>query len=116
MKDSLYGDLLKNIGMEIGNVIVGRHSEELDDMLLSYGEYPISENESIKASDCQIILWIKHLPHPKTDLQWQILEAILKTGQKRNLIERFTNVRSTAHSTPYYSGIERRKIKPLRTF
>lgn len=113
MDDKFFGDLYKDIGMEIGNVVVNDTGIDIDDMKLSYEEYPYSV-KLLNSSDCQIILWLKFLPDPKNPKQWNIIEEILRIGVSRNIIKRFTDIRSPI-STPYY-GHERRKIKPIRIF
>lgn len=113
MKDLLYGDLLKNIGMEIGNIIVASHTINMDSLELNRKEYPKTEKEIVHSSDCQIILWIKHLPDPRSNEEWVVMETIIQIGKSRNLINRFTDIRiSDPGST--YEGEERRKNKPIR--
>lgn len=113
--DDYYADMYKNMGIEVGNVIVSSLKTNFDDMRLSDNEYPLSDKQILEASDCQLILWIKFLPTPSTTEHWNIIDVLIRFAEKRMLIKRFTDVRSESLSTPYY-GAERRTTKPLRIF
>jgi hypothetical protein len=115
-KDSLYADLIKNMGMEIGNVIVDKNPITLDRIELSHEEYPTNPNIMTTSSDCQILLWIKYLPSPNTPEEWNIVDALIREAQKRGLIDRYTDVRNPNSSVMSYHENDRRKNKPLRIF
>ena len=82
---------------------------------LSYDEYPLSDEQILHASDCQLIVWIKFLPTPSSTEQWNTIDGLIRFAERRVLIKRFTDVRNESLSTPYY-GTERRTTKPLRIF
>lgn len=111
-RDLNFRDMIGDIGMEIGNVIVLNSQINIDSLELSRKEYPKNEMEVINSSDRLLLTWIEHLPEPKTNDEWNIFEAILKVGQTRNLITRYTDLR--IRDSNDYNGEERRKTKPLR--
>lgn len=113
--DDYFKDMYKNMGIEVGNVIVSSLKTNFDDMRLSYDEYPLSDEQILHASDCQLIVWIKFLPTPSSTEQWNTIDALIRFAERRVLIKRFTDVRNESLSTPYY-GTERRTTKPLRIF
>jgi hypothetical protein len=114
MKDPLFDDsLLKDIGMEIGNIIVTASNVHMEDLTLSHNEYPKSEGQILHSSDCQILLWIKHLPDPRSNEEWVIIETIIQIGKKRQLIKRFTDIR-IPDAESNYEGPDRRRTKPIR--
>lgn len=107
-----FRDIIENVGIEIGNVIVINHQINIDNLELKRNEYPKNESEIIKASDRMVLTWIEHLPYPISADEWNVFEIILKIGKSRQLINRYTDLR--VKNPGDYSGEERRKTKPLR--
>ena len=115
MSDPLYDDIIKNIGMEIGNVIVTNDRIETSKLELHRDEYPKSYKDIIKASDCLIILWVKFLPDPISSDEWSNMATIIDVGIKRDIIKKFTDLRDP-NTKSQYKGMDRRVNKPIRIF